>query len=309
MGCSLLERVDFSTWEEFYVLIASHGGFFMNCTSLTSVKLPKRIRGSLNGAFRNTPMLKSIDFSNTEVVDIANCEYAFYQSGIESLDISDFDLSKTASMVFMLGNCTQLKTVAGFKNLSTPLCTTANQCFAGYDATHEITQLESLDISGWTLADGATVNLMFNRNTGLKYLNVGEGWGGNINLSGLFGYQESTRRLLERVDGWLDFSSTGNVENFNGYMYYLRKLEIRNFGKVAEITKLPSFNAIYEWGVNSAEVPDAEASFKNTMRYLFDRASAGYSNLTISLSSNTKAILNADATLLAEVVAKGYTIA
>jgi hypothetical protein len=63
------------------------------------------------------------------------------------------------------------------------------------------------------------------------------------------------------------------------------------------------------WGINSAEVPDAEESFKNTMRYLFDRASAGYSTCTITLSANTKAILNADAPLLAEVVAKGYTIA
>lgn len=307
-GCSLLERVDLSTWAEIYVSNALQGYYFSSCTSLTSVKLPKRIRGSLTGAFRNTHMLTSIDFSNTEVVDIMSCEGAFYQSGIESLDISDFDLSKTTSMADMLNGCTSLESVTGFKNLSTPLCTKADRCFAGVDATHEMTQLESLDISGWTLADGATVNLMFNRNTGLKYLNVGEGWGGNINLSGMFGYQQSTNRLLERVDGWLDFSSTGSVRNFNPPLSYLRKLEIRNIGKVADVT-LPSFNWMSEWGVNSAEVPDAEASFKNTMRYLFDRASAGYSNLTITLSTNTKAILNADATLLAEVVAKGYTIA
>lgn len=309
-GCSLLERVDFSTWEEFYVLHATHGWFFTGCTSLTSVKLPKRIRGSLNGAFRNTPKLSSIDFSNTEVVDIATCEYAFYQSGIESLDISDWDLSKTTSMADMLNGCTQLKTVAGFKNLSTPLCTTASKCFAGYDASHEMTQLESLDISGWTLADGATVNLMFNRNTGLKYLNVGEGWGGNINLSGMFGYQGSNHQL-ERVDGWLDFSSTGSVENFNPYWHNLRKLEIRNFGKVAAITKLPHFEWMFEWGVNSAEVPDARQSLKNTFDYLFDRASAGYSALTISLSTNTLNELIdifGDDGMLA-IINKGYTIA
>lgn len=311
MGCSLLERVDFSTWEEFYVLNALHGSYFYNCTALTSVKLPKRIRGSLTGAFRNTPMLTSIDFSNTEVVDIMSCEYAFYQSGIESLDISDWDLSKAISMANMLGGCTSLKSVTGFKNLSTPLCANADKCFAGVDATHEMTQLESLDISGWTLADGATVNLMFNRNTGLKYLNVGEGWGGNINLSGMFGYQQSTKRLLERVDGWLDFSSTGNAENFNAYMYYLRKFEIRNFGKVATITKLPHFDWMYEWGVNSAEVPDARQSLKNTFDYLFDRASAGYSALTITLSTNTLNELIdifGDDGMLA-IINKGYTIA
>lgn len=310
-GCSLLERVDFSTWEEFYVTNALQGGFFSSCTSLTSVKLPKRIRGSLNGAFRNTPMLTSLDFSNTEVVDIASCEYAFHQSGIESLDISDWDLSKATSMAYMLCGCASLKSVTGFKNLSTPLCTNAGYCFAGWDATSEITQLESLDISGWTLADGATVNLMFNRNTGLKYLNVGEGWGGNINLMGLFGYQQNARRQLERVDGWLDFSSTLSGENIFVYFNYLRKLEIRNFGKVANFTKMPHFEWLYEWGVNSAEVPDARQSLKNTFDYLFDRASAGYSALTISLSTNTLNELIdifGDAGMLA-IINKGYTIA
>lgn len=308
-NCSLLERVDFSTWEEFYVLYANQGGFFTNCTSLTSVKLPKRIRGSLNGAFRNTPMLKSIDFSNTEVVDIASCEYALYQSGIESLDISDWGLSKAISMAYMLGGCTSLKSVTGFKNLSTPLCTTANHCFAGY--YDDVTQLESLDISGWVLADGASVNLMFNRNVGLKYLNVGDGWGGNINLMGLFGYQQNARRQLERVDGWLDFSSTLSGENFFTYFYYLRKLEIRNFGKVADFTKMPHFEWLFEWGVNSAEVPDARQSLKNTFDNLFDRASAGYSALTISLSTNTLNELIdifGDDGMLA-IINKGYTIA
>ena len=307
-NCSLLERVDFSTWEEFYVLYATHGGFFSNCTSLTSVKLPKRIRGSLHQAFFNTPMLRSLDFSNTEIVDIASCEYAFRQSGIESLDISDWDLSKTTTMADMLCGCTQLKTISGFSNLNTPLCTKASGCFAGI--TDDITQYESLDISGWTLADGASVNLMFNRNTGLKYLNVGEGWGGNINLMGLFGYQQNARRQLERVDGWLDFSSTLSGENFNPYFYYLRKLEIRNFGKVADFTKMIHFEWLYEWGVNSTEVPDARQSLKNTFDYLFDRASAGYSALTITLSTNTLNELIdifGDDGMLA-IINKGYTI-
>jgi hypothetical protein len=85
-------------------------------------------------------------------------------------------------------------------------------------------------------------------------------------------------------------------------------MEIRYAGTKSDFTTF-KMNDYSVWGVNSTEVPDAEESFKNTMRYLYDRASAGYDTCTLTLHNATKAVLNADATLLAEVVAKGYTIA
>lgn len=62
------------------------------------------------------------------------------------------------------------------------------------------------------------------------------------------------------------------------------------------------------WGVNKSSVPDARQSLIDSLiTYSFDRAAAGYSNCTIKLSANTKALLTAEE--IAQITAKGFTIA
>lgn len=139
----------------------------------------------------------------------------------------------------------------------------------------------------------------------LHTVNVGEGCckATNIQLVQTSG----AGNQLKRIDGWYDASISASYAPIYGSLY-CRRMEIRYAGTKSDFTTF-KMNVYSVWGVNSAEVPDAEESFKNTMRYLYDRASAGYDTCTLTLHNATKAVLNADATLLAEVVAKGYTIA
>ena len=70
------------------------------------------------------------------------------------------------------------------------------------------------------------------------------------------------------------------------------------------------FNTSYitNWGVNTDDIPDARQSLIDSLiTYSFDRASAGYPTCTITLSSNTKALLTEDEK--AQIEAKGFTIA
>lgn len=167
---------------------------------------------------------------------------------------------------------------------------------------------ETLDISSWT-TDKITNGINpFNNAKNLKHLILSDqGWGGK--LYGLYQYT-GTLKKLERVDGWFNFSGVDDWSYMFIYDvgYPLRKMEFRYAGAVSKLTSM-SCRALTSWGVNSDEITDAADSFKNSMHYLHDRASAGFGTCTIILSAATKAILDADATLLAEVVAKGYTVA
>lgn len=175
------------------------------------------------------------------------------------------------------------------------------------------TNVEVVDWSRWT--NNAALKSYATRpfNKSIKHLILPEsGFGGNC--TDLYGFNQYGMFVnMVKVDGWFDLSkSKFNQMIFTGVATFampeLRKIEMRNCGTLSAEAAIDTTN-FPNWGVNSAEVPDAEDSFKNTMRYLYDRASAGYDTCTITLSTNTKAILDADATLLAEVVAKGYTIA
>lgn len=62
------------------------------------------------------------------------------------------------------------------------------------------------------------------------------------------------------------------------------------------------------WGYNHTVAPNARQSLIDSLiTYSFDRAAAGYSNCTITLSAKTKSLLTEEE--IAQITAKGFTIA
>lgn len=167
---------------------------------------------------------------------------------------------------------------------------------------------EVLDISSWT-TDKITRGIRpFRDVVNLRHLILSDqGWGGV--LYGLTQY--GTLPNLVKVDGWLNCKGCTSFD----YWYYnntanLRKIEHRYIGTQSTVTAF-DVRGWTNWGINSAEVPDARQSLKNTFDYLFDRASAGYAACTITLSKNTLNELIdifGDDGMLA-IINKGYTIA
>ena len=87
----------------------------------------------------------------------------------------------------------------------------------------------------------------------------------------------------------------------------LRKALFKDIGYQSTAVQ---FNTEYieNWGVNTDEIPDARQSLIDSLiTYSFDRLSAGYPTCTITLSTNTKALLTEDEK--AQIESKGFTIA
>jgi hypothetical protein len=167
---------------------------------------------------------------------------------------------------------------------------------------------ETLDISSWATDKITDGTRPFDGVNNLKHLILSDqGWGGV--LYGLMQY--TSMASMVKVDGWFNFKG---VKSFDYMLQYTvatwRKIEFRYAGTVSNLTTM-NCKGLTNWGINSAEVPDARQSLKNTFDYLFDRASAGYESCTITLSTNTLNELIdifGDDGMLA-IINKGYTIA
>lgn len=139
----------------------------------------------------------------------------------------------------------------------------------------------------------------------LHTVNVGEGCckATNIQLVQTSG----AGNQLKRIDGWYDASVSASYVPIYG-SHYCRRMEIRYAGTKSDFTTF-KMNVYSVWGVNSAEVTDAEESLINTMHYLHDRVASGFETCTLILHNATKNVLNKYQDLVAEIVSKGYTIA
>lgn len=277
-----------------------------NCPNLTKVVIRNakiQFGGGSNwtqGAFHNCPLLTEIVLENCDTSPSTQLTYTLY--GATSLQSISFlngnDWSNVTTLqAFAYGYGGEILKIAGtFSNKLESI----NQICRNVKS-------ETIDLSA-LIWDNVTNYDMWVEAETCKYchtINIGNGMGKaatSIPLPRLYGTQ-----TLLRIDGYYDATNVTSHSPIYG-MSTCRKFEIRHLGTQSALTSV-KLDIYSVWGVNSAEVPDAEESFKNTMRYLYDRASAGYDTCTISLATNTKAILDADATLLAEVVAKGYTIA
>ena len=106
-----------------------------------------------------------------------------------------------------------------------------------------------------------------------------------------------------------------SIKNIDTVPYYLitgyskakvRQIIITDIGFKQNQTTV-NFSYWDNWGQNHTIAPDARKSLIDSLiTYSFDRAAAGYSNCTITLSTKTKALLTEEE--IAQITAKGYTI-
>lgn len=91
----------------------------------------------------------------------------------------------------------------------------------------------------------------------------------------------------------------------------LRYLLLKNLGTQPTISDFMGKIQDTKWGVEDESIPESigarQSMIDSMITYSFDRASAGYSALTYSLSSASKSVLTEEE--IAAVTAKGYTIA
>lgn len=245
----------------------------------------------------NLVYFPQVDVSNiTAATDMfSGCRLLQY---VPSLNIS----SKVISLYAMFYDCNSLASI-DLSEWGTSNVTNMGSMFVNCES------LTSLDLSDWDTSNLTNMDYIFSTCKSLVSVDL-SGWDTSKvrNMGPLF--PNCTK--LEKVDGILDLTScnySNSYSYFPGYgkLSKLRKLTFKNLGYQTAKTGV-DFSYIENWGVNNDTITDAKQSLTDSLvTYTFDRATAGYSTHTITLSTNTKAVLTEEE--IAQITAKGYTIA
>ena len=226
--------------------------------------------------FRDCTNLTSLDLSSIDTSKITNTQ-AMVQgcSSLISLDLSGWNTSNVTNMSQMFYSCRKLP-LLDVSSFDTSKVTAMSSMFQSCD------KLTSLDLTSFNTSKVTNIGSMFDCAS------------------------------LISVYGKIDCSSINSQYNFNPIGYSqrpnLRYITFANLGYNKGLTSTAGTERISNWGVNTDDIPNARQSLIDTLiTYSFDRASAGYSNCTLSLSSTTKALLTEDE--IAQITSKGFTIA
>lgn len=251
---------------------ASFKSAFDSCAQLSKVvSLDTSNATTLERIFRGCASLTEVNFTDTSKV--TNFYHAFYGcSKLESVPELDTSSGKDFSQMF--DNCKGLI---------------------------------SLDLTSWDVSNANDLGGLFTNCTNLKEINI-SGWNtSNVKtwVESIYGPFYNCTKLV-KVIGSLSLKSAINWT----YNYWgpssLREITLTDIGANSGLTQC-TFAAMTNWGVDSTDAPNARQSLVDSLiTYSFDRAAAGYSNLTITLSTNSKNVLTDEEK--AQIEAKGITL-
>ena len=232
---------------------------------------------------------------NIDTSNVNDMGYMFYDCK-SLISVPLFNTSNVNYMSYMFNNCTSLTSVPlfntsnvndmsymfyGCKSLtSVPLFDTSNVTNMGYmlQFCSSLTSIPEMDTSNVT------------------------------NFKSMF-YSCPSLTTIEGIS-FKSFSDSTMDKNYlvgYGKNSSIRKAVFKDIGYQSNAVQFNT-SGIENWGVNTDEIQDARQSLIDSLiTYSFDRATAGYPTCTITLSTNTKALLTQDE--IAQIEAKGFTIA
>ena len=220
---------------------------------------------------------------------------AFFQSCYVLRKIVNMNTTGSTGFYSMFQDCYYLTTIP---QLDTSSGTNFGSMFSSCQSLTSIPQLNTSNGTNFSYMFSGCILL-----TTIPPLDTSKG----TNISSMF----SGCSKLKRVEG-ISFKSLNKTVSQNyltGYsaLNKLRYALIKDIGTCTGMTSV-DFSQFFVWGVNDKTTTDARQSLVDSLlTYSFDRATAGYSTCTITLSSGTKKVLTSDE--IAQITSKGYTIA
>lgn len=226
----------------------------------------------------------------------------------------DFGLISCKNIIINAPKCTKINYIFGNKSQVYNFNDTINITINCSDSLSDISDL-------LYYYKGENINLNISNVQGIKYFNgmftgtkitiIKElDTSGGIYLEDIFSSCSNLIKVSSISLKSLD--TTISYTYFTGYstMTNLRYVLLKDFGTGSKCTSA-SFIRWPNWGIEDETVPlsaGARQSLIDTLiTYSYDRATAGYSTCTITLSADTKALLTEDE--IAQITAKGYTLA
>ena len=267
---------------------------FSSCTNLQTVPLYNTSNvNDMHYMFSNCLSLKNVPlFDTSKVTDMSNMFESC--SGLTSVPL--FDTRNVENMSGMFWQCINLKTVPLFD-----ISKLTSMAYLFYGCSR-LTSVPSFDTSN--------IKSMYNTFyyckslTTIPYFDTS-----NVNSFDSMFQGCTSLTTIEGISFKSFSASTMSQYYLCGFSfnYSIRKAVFKDIGYQSTAVQFNT-SSINNWGVNTSEIPDARQSVIDSLiTYSFDRATAGYPTCTITLSSNTKALLTEDEK--AQITAKGFTIA
>lgn len=256
------------------------------------------------------------DFDTSEMTDMSNM---FYQcSNLTELDLRQWDFSKIDKTKLYSGvgqmfyNCkcninlgNNYLNLPSFDHLFYQFKNLDNiyPALSTWDVSNKMNFKQmmfdasgsTVDISNWNVSDVADIGSMFGGLSCEKFY---------LPNKPLHEYKFDYCKIKEIHNVTLHSNATFSVSSS-----HFCKLYAKNLGINPNTTSLVlRWQNTYKWGVDVTGVTNSKESIIFTLiTHSFDRATAGYATCTITLHTNTKALLTDEE--IAQITAKGYTIA
>lgn len=232
---------------------------------------------------------------NIDTSNVTGMDNMFYGCNLLQT-VPEINTSKVNSMQNMFSNCSSLTSVPAFNtsnvtNMTNMFFYCSSLKLVPAFNTSRVTSMDSMFSSCSILTKVLEMNTS------------------NVNNFKNMFYGCSKLTTIEGISFKSFRASTMDKNYIVGYSKNdsIRKAVFKDIGYQSTAVQ---FNTSYitNWGVNTSEITDARQSLIDSLiTYSFDRATAGYPTCTITLSTNTKALLTEDE--IAQITAKGFTIA
>ena len=267
---------------------------FYGCTSLKTVPLYNTSKArTMESMLENCISLTTVPLFNTRNVETME---AMFQGCSNLTTVPSFNTITVTAMTNMFQDCSNLTTVPSFNTITV---TAMTNMFQGCSNLKTVPSINTSKVTN--------MEHMFYGCSSLKTVP-----------------EMDTSKVKNFRFMFSDCNSLTTIEGISFKSFTASKMDkyyLIGYGKNSSLIKAVfkdigyqsdavQFNTSYieNWGVNTSEIPDARQSLIDSLiTYSFDRASAGYPTCTITLSTNTKALLTSDE--ISQINAKGFTIA
>ena len=194
-----ITSLDLSNWDTSKA--ASMNQLFNGCTSLTSVNMSGwqfNNDCSISSMFNSTSNLKTIiGHENWDLSNVKDCGLLFYNSGIEELNVTNWNMSGKGSTNGVFQN-SKLSNLIGSENLINSTWSSLPSIFNG------CTSLTTLDVSNWDISNVTEMTSLFCNCTNLQTIKGLENW----NTSSVYSIVD----MFKNCKALSDFP---NIQNWN----------------------------------------------------------------------------------------------
>lgn len=254
-----------------------------------------KLTGTLDSVFQYAP-IQHLDLTKLE--GVTNMKYAFYDCAyLTTIETNENFGVGVSTMYNIFNHCLRLESPI---TLNISSCTDMNNAF------NNCSKIPYIKLIG-DPTNITNTSAIFNNCTSLTYLSIPEDFPLTYSSGHLGGI------IVPKIYGSFDYSKCIDYgSSYYKWVCYFtqnnhtRYMLIKNLGYYKSGSYL---NMEYSrvWGIANDEVPDAKQSLIDSLiTYSYDRASAGYSTMTMKLYADVKALLTEDE--IAQITAKGYTL-